>query len=186
MKKCPSLQTARLLLRPFELSDAPDVQRLAGDRDIADTTLNIPHPYKNGDAEEWISTHEPGFEKGELCNFAIVLSDTDELIGAIGLTVVKRFQRAEMGYWIGKPYWNRGYCTEACEAVLEFGFTELNLNRIYATYLTRNPASGRIMEKLGMTNEGLIRQHVIKWNQFEDIYLYGILKEEWKQKNNAM
>jgi len=65
-------------------------------------------PYEKGMAEEWISTHLPKFEAGELANFAIVLKETQELIGAIGLTINKRFKRAELGYWIGKPYWNKG------------------------------------------------------------------------------
>jgi len=84
MKQRPTLETERLLLRPFEPSDAKDVQHLAGDRAIADTTLNIPHPYEDGMAEEWISTHQPKFEAGGLVNFAIVLRGTGELIGAMG------------------------------------------------------------------------------------------------------
>ena len=142
MKQCPTIETERLILRPFELSDAKDVQRLAGDWAIADTTLNVPYPYEDGMAEQWISTHEQKFEAGELANFAIVFRAGGTLIGAIGLRIVQRFDRAELGYWIGKPYWNQGYCTEAGHAVLRYGFTELNLNRIHASHLKRNPASG--------------------------------------------
>ena len=114
-----------MILRPFELTDAKEVQRLAGDRAIADTTLEIPHPYEDGIAEKWISTHQAKFEAGEMVHFAIILRETNGLIGAIGLTIVPRFERAELGYWIGKPYWGNGYCTEAAWAVLEYGFTTL-------------------------------------------------------------
>ena len=116
MIQSPILQTHRLVLRPFEQSDAQDVQRLAGDRAIADTTLNIPHPYEEGMAEQWISTHQVAFEAGESVHFAIVLRLSGELIGAMGLAIVSRFERAELGYWIGKPYWGCGYCTEAGQA----------------------------------------------------------------------
>jgi RimJ/RimL family protein N-acetyltransferase len=185
VKQRPTLETERLKLRPFEVSDAKDVQRLAGNRAIADTTLNIPHPYEDGMAEEWIETHQPKFEAGKLCNFAVTLRSTGELIGAIGLAIRQRFGHAELGYWIGKPYWNKGYCTEAGRAVLEYGFTVLGLHRIYASYLTRNPSSGRIMEKLGMKREGLLRQHVQKWGKFEDLVMYGILKNEWQNLATA-
>ena len=172
------------MLRAFALTDAKDVQRLAGERAVADTTLNVPHPYEDGMAEKWIATHQPKYESGELANFAITLREGKDLIGAIGLAVDRRFDRAELGYWIGAPYWNRGYCTEAGHALLAFGFTELNLNRIYSSYLARNPASGRVMHKLGMVREGLCRQHVKKWGRYEDLVLYAILKEDWNRTAN--
>ena len=85
-----NLETKRILLRPFELSDGPRVKKLAGNKAIADTTLNIPHPYKDGMAEEWILTHQSKFENEELVNSAIILKPIQELIGAIGLTIDKR------------------------------------------------------------------------------------------------
>ena len=139
MKEYPKIETERLLLRQFELSDANVVQRLAGERDIADTTLSIQHPYKDGMAEEWISTHRPKFERGELLNFAVVLLTSGELIGSIGLVIVPHFERAELGYWIGRPYWKNGYCTEASNAMLQYGFRALKLNRIHACHVSRNP-----------------------------------------------
>ncbi len=182
MKQQPTLKSSRLILRPFETADAREVQRLAGDRSIADTTLEIPYPYEDGMAEKWISTHREKFEAGEMVNFAITLLETKRLIGAMGLVIVPRFERAELGYWIGKPYWGNGYCTEAGLAVLEYGFAVLNLNRIHAHHFKRNPASGRVLQKLGMVHEGYARQHIKKWDKFEDIVLYGTLKSEWGSK----
>lgn len=176
----PTIETERLILRSFTLRDAADVQRLAGDKAIASTTLNIPHPYKDGVAEEWIGTHQEGFEKGESVHFAIVDRQKHYLIGAMGLTINKRFESAELGYWIGKPYWNNGYCTEATEAVLEYGFQTLGLNRIQASHFKRNPASGRVMQRIGMAYEGCRKQHVKKWEKFEDLEMYGIVKTDYQ------
>ncbi len=162
------------------MSDAPRVQLLAGDKAIADTTLNIPHPYKDGIAEQWIGTHEEKFKKGELANFAVILKETNQLIGAIGLVINKRFNRAELGYWIARNYWNKGYATEAAKRILEYGFTERGLHKIHASHLKRNPSSGRIMEKIGMTKEGEFKEHVIKYGKYKDLIIYGITQEEWQ------
>lgn len=180
MKHQPILKTKRLILRPFTIADAPFVQKLAGDKAIADTTLNIPHPYLDGIAEEWIGTHADNFQNGKIVTYAIVLKATDQFVGAISLTLAGRFDRAEMGYWIGKKYWNRGYCTEAAEAMLEYGFDTLDLNKIFAEHFTRNPASGAVMEKIGMSHEGSLRQHMKKWGRYEDMNVYSILRDEYE------
>lgn len=171
----PLLETERLVLRPFDVADAPRVQVLAGDFAIADTTLNVPHPYKDGMAEAWISTHADRYESGKDVTFAITLKGEGTLIGAIGLALERRFERAELGYWIGVPFWRQGYCTEAGRVVVDFGFSVLGLHKICAHHLTRNPASGRVMQKIGMTREGTFRDHMIKWDLFEDIDAYGVL-----------
>lgn len=176
----PTLQTERLILRPFTLADASTIQRLAGAREIADMTLNIPYPYLDGMAEAWISTHQPSFENGASVTFAIVRRSDDTLCGAIGLGINPDHAHAEMGYWLGVPYWGQGYTTEAAQAVVRYGFTDLNLHRIYANHFARNPASGRVMQKIGMTREGRLREHVRKWNTFEDLVQYGILRNEWQ------
>jgi len=183
MKSQPILKTQRLMLRPFTLADAPIVQKLAGDREIADSTLNIPHPYLDGAAEEWIGMHAEQLEKGRVVTYAIVLRKPDQLIGAMSLTLTQRFDRAEMGYWIGKDFWNRGYCTEAASAIMKFGFDNLKLNRIFAEHLTRNPASGAVMENIGMSFEGCLRLHVKKLGRYEDLNVYSILKEEFDQSD---
>jgi ribosomal-protein-alanine N-acetyltransferase len=176
----PTLVTTRLKLRPFELEDAVTVQRLAGAAEIADTTLNIPHPYHPGMAEAWILTHRQLFRAGVLANFAVTLKASGALIGAVGLRVERAHQSAELGYWVGHNYWNQGYCTEATRAILGYGFESLQLNRIHASHLTRNPASGRVMQKLGMQHEGTLRQHVRKWDRFEDVEKYGLLSSEYR------
>ena len=177
------LKTARLLLRAFTLDDSADVQRLAGERVIADTTRVVPHPYLDGMAEDWITTHEPPNAAVLQIQLAIEEIDTGSLVGAISLVdLTREDSRAEMGYWIGKPYWGKGYCTEAGRALLGYAFKTLDLNRVMAKYLKRNPASGRVLEKLGMTQEGILRRHNKKWDEFEDVVVCGILKDEWSAK----
>ncbi len=173
----PTIRTARLVLRPFTLADAPRIEELAGAREVAYNTLRIPHPYPKGEAEAWIRTHEQGMAEGNY-TFAI---DDGELAGGIGLHVKADFDRAEIGYWLGVPYWGRGYATEAMAAILRFGFEELKLNRIYAGYFSRNAASGRVMGKNGLTREGVLRQHVKKWDEYLDLVYYGILRSEWER-----
>jgi RimJ/RimL family protein N-acetyltransferase len=113
MTNQPILKTERLLLRAFRLEDAPRVQELAGEREIAETTATIPHPYEDGVAEEWIATHAEAFKKGNGVTFAHELRPSGPIVGAIALWIRKIHGWAELGYWIGRPYWNQGYCTEA-------------------------------------------------------------------------
>ena len=179
MITAPTLQTERLILRSFTLDDAPDVQRLAGERDVASTTSAIPHPYKDGMAEEWISTHRPEFEKGVGINLAITLKDNQKsertiLIGAISIGIDQTDKIGELGYWVGNPYWNRGYCTEAANVILSYAFDVLKLTSIHAFYLKRNPASGRVLQKIGMHFEECFPKAVEKWGELEDLVKYCI------------
>ena len=175
----PTLQTARLLLRPFSMDDAADVQRLAGDREVARNTMLVPHPYEDGEAERWIGTHQEIFESGQGVMFAIERREDHTFMGSIGLTLFEKHRSGELGYWLGRPFWNNGYTTEAARAVLRYGFQQRNLHRIHAKHYTRNPASGRVMQKLGMQSEGVMREHILKWGEFEDVTLYGILAREF-------
>ena len=178
----PQLETERLILRGFRVDDAPDVQRLAGEWAVADTTTNIPHPYEPGMAEDWIEPHEEAFVLGTLATFAITLKGSGTLVGAIGLGAVEPREKAELGYWVGVPYWGCGYCTEAGRAILAFAFAEMGLKRVDAFHMTRNPASGSVMRKLGMRHEGHFRHHVEKWGVPEDVEFYSIAKTEWANR----
>jgi len=182
MKQRPTLRTTRLTLRPFTNADAPAVQRLAGAYEVALNTLMVPHPYPDGAAEEWIGRHDEDFIEDRIHHFAL---DVDgELIGAIGL-VIKGEGIAEIGYWLGVPYWNRGYASEAAAEVVRYGFEECGMQRIFACHFLRNPASGRVLQKVGMQHEGTLRRHVAKWGEHIDIAFYGILLEEWDATRNA-
>ena len=127
MARRPKLHTRRLILRPFSLDDAPEVQRLAGDPEISRTTLSIPYPYPKGKAEAWIVSREKRFKKGDGITFAIERKSDQALLGYIGLWLEQDHARAELGFWIGRPYWSQGYCTEAASEVVKHAFTSLTL-----------------------------------------------------------
>ncbi len=178
MVDLPVLTCERLILRPFRVSDAKDVQKLAGTKEVAATTLNIPYPYEDGLAEEWILTHSERFNSDKGCPLAICLKKQNQIIGAIELILQREDNKGSLGYWIGKEYWNKGYCTEAGKAMVKYGFEELKLQRIYATHLANNPASGKVMQKLGMEKEGVLRKHIKKWGKYYDLVYYGILRSD--------
>ena len=136
-------------MRPYVLGDAQDIQLLAGDIRIAKETMNIRHPYENGMAEKWISSLDSQWEKRERAEFAIVLREESNYIGSISFVSING-DEAEIGYWIGFPYWNNGYCTEAGKLLVEFGLTEMCLGKITARHLSTNPKSGKVLENLGL------------------------------------
>lgn len=180
MRPQQTLQTERLILRQFRPTDAGQVQRLAGDEDVATTTMSVPHPYEDGMAEQWIATHQEQWSSGAGVSFAIELLDAATLIGSIGLVIRPEHQLARLGYWIGKAWWGQGYCTEAAWEVVRFAFEELSLNRVSASHFKRNPASGRVMEKIGMKYEGCSPQQVRHRGRFEDLKRYGLLKTDFE------
>ena len=129
----------------------------------------------------WIMSQFEDFKHNRMVNFAIVLKNDGTLIGSIGLELETAHQRAQLGYWIGLPFWNRGYCTEAAVEVVTYGFDQLNLNRIYAPHFKSNPASGKVLQKIGMLHEGRQRQHYLRFGHFEDVEMYGMLRSEYDQ-----
>jgi ribosomal-protein-alanine N-acetyltransferase len=182
----PTFTTSRLTLRRFEPEDAWDIERLAGTREIADTTLNIPHPYPVGAARGWIEKQWSGWDAGTGATFACLETATSQLVGAISLMSVRpEHRRAELGYWIAPDRWNNGYATESCQRLLEFGFDALNLHRVEARHFQRNPASGRVLLKLGMQQEGIERDWAIKWDRFENSVVYSILEPEWRARRTG-
>lgn len=125
-----------------------------------------------------IAGHGRGFEEGKEVCFAITEKRERQLIGCIGFNIDRENEKAELGYWIGKEYWGKGYCSEAGRAVVDYCFDELDLNRAEAHYFKRNSASGRVMEKIGMLYEGCVRDGIKKWGRFDDLVLYGMVKSD--------
>ncbi len=176
-------ETERLILRPLELSDAPVIQELASHPDIAATTLNLPHPYPPGAAEAFIQSLIDNRDTSANRTFGIVRKADQQLMGNISVRPNQRHQHAELGYWIGVPYWNQGYTSEAARRVVAYCFAELGLHRVYAGYLSHNLASRRVMEKAGMIYEGTLRQHLERFGKFHDVGYCGILRAEWKRRH---
>jgi RimJ/RimL family protein N-acetyltransferase len=170
------LTTERLVLRPYEPSDVEPLVRLAGAREVAATTLRIPHPYTEADARNFIAACLASTE--DEARFAIILRTDGQFCGGIGLRLDGAHYHAELGYWLGVPFWGQGYATEAARAVLDYGFDVLNLHRIYANHVAYNVASGRVLRKIGMRYEGCLRGHICKWDTFHDLECYGMLKAD--------
>ena len=170
------MESERLVLRALRLDDAADVQTFAGDFDVFKHTLSIPHPYEEGMAEAWIK----GLAwSSDLHTYAIEKKGTGSFLGVIGLKLWSKHNRAELSYWLGKPFWGQGYMTEAARVMVAYGFEELFLHRIYAYAFSTNPASARVMQKIGMRYEGLLRSHVMKQGEYLDLVTYGLLRSEY-------
>lgn len=179
MKASSILQSQRLTLSIPTASDIPNIVQYAGHEKVADTTQNMPHPYKEKDAIFWINMAKEGLETQTHFIFGIRLKTTQELIGGIGITVNQSFDRGELGYWIGVPFWNKGYATEAVQLVLQFGFEQLALNKIYAVHLIGNDSSGKVMIKNGMIKEGELKEHYKKGDEYRSVHQYRLTKGEY-------
>lgn len=172
----PIIETERLILKAYTLEDSVAVQRLASDFDIYKSTLHIPHPYDLNTAIQWIETHE---KSNGLITLGAFLKETGELIGAFSLGHDEKKKMGEVGYWVGKTYWNKGYASEGAKALMDYGFVQLKLNRVYGRYLEVNPASAKVMEKIGMKHEGILEEVVVKDGTYHNVGYLAMLRAEW-------
>lgn len=180
MNSFPELSTNRLRLRKVAVADIPSLIKYAGNKAISANLLNVPHPYTEEDAVFWMNFVLQGFKSGERFVFAITLKESGEFIGAIGLHPNGRHDTAELGYWLGEPFWGQGLMTEAVTAVLRFGFEERKLNKIYATHFATNPASGKVMAANGMIKEGELAEQYKVDDAYQSVSCYRLLKREWE------
>lgn len=179
MEKELNLKTQRLILRSPKASDIPRIVKFANNSKVADMTLNIPFPYKEKDAILWINRANKGLQDESKFIFAVCRESTNKFIGGIGLEINKRFNRAELGFWIGEPFWSKGFATEAAGEMIRFGFEDVKLNKILATHLPNNPASGKVMVKNGMVKEGELKEHVRKNEEYLSLIQYRITRNEF-------
>ena len=174
------LKTERLLLRPFRPDDVDDTLAVASDSEWATFLPLVPQPYTRRDAEEFVARQilrswdtNPGW--------AIVMEG--RVVGSIALRVDVTHETAELAYAISRDNWGKGLMPEAARAVLEWGFTEFSLAKVYATADLRNQRSWRVMKKLGMTREGVLRCHRKGRGERVDEVYYGLLRGEWEERN---
>lgn len=172
MKKFPIIETERLILSKLEEKDIPFIVEYLQHRIYSDLTSNIPYPYTESDARFWLRMSKDAFENNTGYTFGI-RNKEGHIIGAIGLHD-REDDKAELGYWLGIPYWSKGYVTEAAKAIVDFGFNELGFHKIFATHFLHNPASGRIMEKIGMEQEAVLIQEIKKDGEYFDLVRYSI------------
>jgi RimJ/RimL family protein N-acetyltransferase len=151
------IETDRLLLRPWRDTDAPRLAKLANHPEIAHMLASMPHPYSLSDAEDFLERMQDLPAKA--AQFAITIKDTpDDLIGGIGYGLTTRQDKPrdeiDFGYWLGVAYWGKGYAGEAAHAVIKHAFEVSSIDRIDTDYLTINPASGRILKRVGFLDRG--------------------------------
>ena len=173
------IRTSRLLLRPLAPEDAPALAAVAGERRIADTTISVPHPFGLAEAQRWIDACLKDSADGHRLGLAILPKDSDEFAGYIGLHHIDpEHGEAEISFWTGSAHQGRGYVGEAGAAIIDHGFETLGLNRICAFHMVRNPASERVLTRLGFQREGLLRQRVCKWGVYEDVAVWSRLRSD--------
>lgn len=170
-----------IFLRPLIKDDAKDLSRLANDRSIAKFT-RVPCPYRLSHADDFIKKSKEHIKNKQKFNFGIFLKETNQLIGTVGFVEIdKRENCGEIGYWIGKPFRNKGYTTEAARLIVDFGFDKLNLHRIEIVHSTKNKASEKIIkDKLHAKFEGTLRKRFSSFNEWHDQKIYSILRQEYK------
>jgi RimJ/RimL family protein N-acetyltransferase len=174
------LRTERLLLRPFDVTDAARLAELAGARAIADSMISVPYPLSVDRARSEIARFEEEWESGAAATFAIALREDAELcVGSIAIRHIDReHEEGELSFWISEAAQGNGYASEAAGAVVNYAFRELGLNRVCAYHMVRNAASGHVLSKIGMSQEGRLRQRVRKWGEYEDVLLWAVLRRE--------
>ncbi|MBS0178796.1 MAG: GNAT family N-acetyltransferase [Nitrospira sp.] len=184
MPAVPTIRTERLRLRPFQTADAEAVHHLAGAKEVAAGTF-LPHPMDRQAAQDWVAQRQKDQAAGTSVTFAITLAESGDVIGSIGLEILAEHEQGRLSYWLGQAYWNRGFGTEVVTALLEYGFNSLTLHRLYAPHFHTNPASGRVLQKVGMTHEGRLREHYLRFGQRIDVELYGMLRQEFIARRSA-
>ncbi len=173
------LQTDRLLLRPFELSDVEDVLAYASDEDWSRYLQRVPYPYARQDAEEFIARSILRDWKTH-AEFAIVLDG--KVLGFVSLRIEAGREIAELAFGVTREHWGRGLMPEAARAIIDWAFQTYSLSKIFALTDTRNRQSWRVMEKLGMKREGVLRSNRMLRGERCDDAVYGLLRDEWESR----
>lgn len=177
MSHYPSIDSF-VRLTEIRPSDKPAMIKHLQEREIYDRTLRIPYPYTEADADEWLArVAKATQEQGRPVNFAI-RDENDYFIGGCGFHdfQIGQSHRAEIGYYLAKPYWGRGIMTAVVRGMCAFAFAELNLSKIAAHVFAPNLASARVLEKCGFEQEGYLRKHFLKDGQLLDVRLFGLLR----------
>jgi RimJ/RimL family protein N-acetyltransferase len=165
-------------LSEFRASDQHALIAHLNDRDIYDRTFRIPFPYTDAAAEEWLAlVARITKQQGRPVQWAIRNAE-DALIGVCGFDgfLVGKSHRAEIGYWLAKPFWGRGIMTTVVQRVCRHAFEEFGLVKITAHVFSHNPASARVLQKCGFQEEGFLRRHFLKDGQFIDARLFALLR----------
>lgn len=179
------LATSRLFLRKFQKEDAEAFSHLLRHREVPATTLMLPYPCEINDATNLIESYLKEQDQKSAIRWAIALNKGRDLVGGIRLVPNVAFNSAELGFWVGKDYWRKGYTREAAERVMQFAFHELQFNRINAHAMVENIASLKLLEKLGFQQEGIHPELVLKWDSYKDVITFGLLRKHYLNGSSA-
>ena len=182
MWRPPRIKTQRLILRPVNENDIEGIFSYASNPNVAEYTLWQPHQ-SIGDTREFFETYVLAkYSEKELEPLAISLKENvDQIIGTVGcFWNSKQSKVMELAYALSEEFWSQGIVTEAAKGIMDYSFQELDVNRIFARFKSENIASGKVMEKLGMTYEGCHRGEIYNDDRFWDMKYYSILRSEWK------
>jgi ribosomal-protein-alanine N-acetyltransferase len=173
----PVFETERLILRPFRAEDAADVFEYSGDPEntrfmLWETNRTIE------DVRAFLAAEIAKYADGGNYDYAFVLKSENKLIGTGGAAVYDGYfaRTAELGYILNKRYWGRGLAAEAMRPLCEFLFNERDIRRIQAKHFVENPASGKVMRKLGMEHEGTLRDYLWARGAFRTVEMYAMLQ----------
>jgi len=175
MEVFPELTTNRLKLRKISVEDIPSLVKYGNNKKIADNILNIPYPYQEPDAVFRISYVNQGFKNKTRYVFAIIFTESQQFIGEISLHLDHSRNMAQLAYWIGEPFWNRGIATEATGAILKFGLQKLNLNMVYAECHVENRASAKV----------LFNNRMIRNAANGNVVQYRLTRQEFEEQNTG-
>lgn len=171
------IEIGNFCIRSYEFSDLNSLVKYANNHNLSKLLRDqFPFPYTTTDAETWLIHACDQYPE---LNF--VIANNEEMIGAIGINQqddVNKFS-AEIGYWIGEPFWRKGIATNALKAFTEFVFSQFDLNRLFANVFQGNDASEKVLLKAGYRKEATLRKAVFKEEKFLDQYIYGVLKEDY-------
>ncbi len=170
-----TITTDHLILRPFREEDVSAITAELNDPEVVRSTHSMSYPFREESVRRWIAGQQASFDKQSSYVFAVTGRERGEMYGFICLVMEPRDHRGELGYAYGRRHWGKGIATEACRAVIDFGFQVLDLHKVYARHFVSNPASGRVMQKCGMEYEGTQKSHDFKDGRYEDVASYGIL-----------
>jgi len=171
----PKLETERLVLRKLEYSDKGSIFEYASNPEVSKYLPWATHESEI-DTLDFLNITYESYNNDKPASWGVVLKQNNKLIGTAGFAFLDKTNlRAEFGYAISKEYWNQGIATEAGRAIIEFGFNEMKLNRMEAFCSVDNDASARVLEKLGLTLEGVLRKYILVKGEFVDHNIYSII-----------
>jgi [ribosomal protein S5]-alanine N-acetyltransferase len=167
------IKTKKFILRRFRMSDAGSIVRHANDKLVARYLERLPHPYTLKDAKVWLGKKLKEYKQKNPKEFVFAIDIDGEAVGAIGFHKIIHGHKAEMGYWLGKKYWGRGFMTEIVKHASQYAIKAFKLRRLQAYTFPFNKASMRVLEKNGFKLEGILRKEIKKDNKFLDAHVYA-------------